>query len=175
MCYAGAIIAVFARVDLKERNFHAHQATNRVSQCVAVPTRRSPASLRRFKQAQTRASALEVAQAAWALHERLWHDQGCNPPDIGQFRAELFKECPELRLMRDHAETGKHVELSRQGVELISITGAENPGGVWEISDPFGQRTVPGQCTLEYVTHGKSYKVTDVLERVVRFWVDKLR
>jgi hypothetical protein len=128
----------------------------------------------RFKQAQTRATALEVAQAAWALHERLWHDQGCNPPKP-QFRASLFKECPELRLMRDHAETGKHVELGRQGVELISITGAENPGGVWEISDPFGQRTVPGQCTLEYVTDGKSYKVTDVLERVVRFWVDKLR
>ena len=130
---------------------------------------------RRFKQAQTRTTALEVAHAAWALQERLWHDQGRNSSDLEQFRPELFKECPELQLTRDHTEAGKHVELGREGVQLISITGAENPGGVCEISDPFGQRTVPGQCTLEYVTGGKSYEVTAVLERVVQFWVNKLR
>jgi hypothetical protein len=73
---------------------------------------------RRFQFAQTRATALEVAQAAWALHERLWHDQDCKP-DLKQFRAELFQGCPELQLMRDHAEAGKHVELGREGVQLI--------------------------------------------------------
>jgi hypothetical protein len=130
---------------------------------------------RRFQRAQTRATALEVAQAAWALHERLWHDQSC-VPGKGQFRADLFNECPELQLMRDYAEAGKHVGLRRKDVRLVSITGAENPGGVWELIDQFGQRPVPGECTLSFnVVGGKSYKVTDVLERVVRFWVNKLK
>jgi hypothetical protein len=131
---------------------------------------------RRFKQAQTRTTALEVAHAAWALQERLWHDQGRNPPDLEQFRAALFKECPDLELIRDHTETAKHVELGRKSVRLVSITGGENPGGVYEVSDQFGQRIVPGVCTLTFNTiDGQSYKVTDVLERVVRFWANKLR
>jgi hypothetical protein len=129
----------------------------------------------RFQRAQKVAIALDVAQHAWALHERLWHDQGCKPK-LQKFRAELFKRCPELQLMQDLAEAGKHVELSRKGVQLVSITGAENPGGVWQISDPFGQRNVAGQCTLAFnVIGGGSYKVTDVLERIVEFWVNKLK
>jgi hypothetical protein len=34
--------------------------------------------------------------------------------------------------MRDYAEAGKHVGLRRKDVRLVSITGAENPGGPTE-------------------------------------------
>jgi hypothetical protein len=89
-------------------------------------------SYRQFTERGTRANLLKVAEAAWAIHERLWHDKGCVPPRE-QFRQDLFKACPELRLMRDIAETGKHTGLNRGDVELDRITGAENPGGTVDI------------------------------------------
>jgi hypothetical protein len=107
---------------------------------------------------QTRATALEVAQAAWALHERVWHDLHCHPTKK-QFRADLFKECPELQWMQDYAEAGKHVGLGREGVQLVSITGAENPGGVLEITAPLGTLITTPECTLMINAGGKSYKL----------------
>jgi hypothetical protein len=83
----------------------------------------------RFRQKQTRETLLAVASPAWALHERLWHDQGCNP-DLEQFRADLFKQCPELELLRDFVETAKHTGLNRKSVRLVNLTGAKKPGGV---------------------------------------------
>ena len=111
-----------------------------------------------------------------ALRERLWHDQGCNP-DLEQFRADLFKECPELELLRDFVETGKHTGLDRKSpaVRLVNLTGAENPGGVVEMTSPFGTLITPLECTLTFnYSDGKSYKVTDVIKRVVDFCVKKL-
>jgi hypothetical protein len=136
---------------------------------------------RRFEEAQTRANALAVALAAWNLHERLWHDKGCKPA-LDQFRANLFSACPELELMRDLAETGKHAGLNRD-VKLVSITGAENPGGTLVINDgpvgpegPFrGNLTTVPTCTLTMnYTDGKTYSVPDVLKKVVGFWSKEL-
>jgi hypothetical protein len=131
----------------------------------------------RFRQKQTRETLLAVASPAWALHERLWHDQGCKPPKLEKFRARLFKECPDLELLRDYVETGKHTGLSRKNppVRLVGLTGAENPGGVVEMTSPFGTLIAPLECTLTFnYPDGKSYKVTDVIKRVVDFWVKKL-
>jgi hypothetical protein len=128
----------------------------------------------RFQQKQTRDTLLGVASPAWALHERLWHDQGCKP-DIEQFRADLFTACPELDLLRDYVEAAKHTGLNRKGVRLVSLTGAENPGGIAEIADQFGQRRTTLDCTLTLnYADGTSYRVTDVVKRVVEFWVKKL-
>jgi len=128
----------------------------------------------RLRQKQTRETLLAVASPAWALHERLWHDQGCNP-DKEQFRADLFKECPELELLRDFVETAKHTGLRRKSVRLVGLTGAENPGGVLEITDPLGILITSPECTLTLnYSDGKSYEVTDVIKRVVDFWVKKL-
>jgi hypothetical protein len=129
----------------------------------------------RFRQRQTRANALDVAQAAWALHERVWHDKGCKP-DKPQFRADLFKACPELKLMRDYAEAGKHFGLNRDGVRHFCIKGSESPGGILEISEPLGQRTEVPTCTLTMdYGDGETYSVPDVLKRVVEFWSKELR
>jgi hypothetical protein len=129
----------------------------------------------RFKQRQTRANALEVAGATWALHERLWRDKGCKPAKP-QFRADLYRACPELELMRDYAEAGKHSGLSRDGVRLAEITGSENPGGTWEISSPLGQTTASPTCTLKMeCINGRIYDVPHVLRRVVEFWSKELQ
>lgn len=130
----------------------------------------------RFRQKQTRETLQEVASPAWALHDWLWHDLGC--PTKKQFMADLFKECPELELLRDYVETCKHAGLDRKNppVRLVSLTGAENPGGVGEMTDPFGTLITTQECTLTFnYADGKSYKVTDVIKHVVEFWLKKLR
>jgi len=130
-----------------------------------------------FTERGTRANLLKVAQAAWDIHERLWHDKGCVPP-LDQFREDLFKACPELRLMRDIAETGKHTGLDRKNppVELVRIAGAENPGGTSEISGPLVMTyTTKPTCTLMIETvDGRSYPVPETLKIVVEFWVRRL-
>ena len=144
----------------------------------------SPA-YRQFTERGTRANLLKVAEAAWAIHERLWHDNGRVPP-LEQFRADLFKDCRELRWMRDIAETGKHTGLDRGDIEVARITGEENPGGTLEVSGGIlevnGQyittprRTTKPTCTLMIETvDGRSYPAPETLKTVVDFWVATLR
>jgi hypothetical protein len=126
----------------------------------------------------------QVAQAAWAIHERLWHDKGRAPP-LDQFREDLFKACPELQLMRDIAETSKHAGLNRKSVEVARITGEENRGGTVEVSEgirevngqlmPMPRHTTKRACTLMIETvGGRSYPVPETLKTVVDFWVATL-
>jgi hypothetical protein len=137
---------------------------------------------RDWEQAQTRANALAIAQSAWQLCERYWHDKGC-PGTITAFRESLSKSCPELKLMRDYAETGKHSGLTRPSVQLVSITGFENPGGTLTISPGLSSDpTVPFRppftttptCTLTLNAGGKAYPLLDLLKRVVEFWRKEL-
>lgn len=136
----------------------------------------------RFMERGTRANALAVAEAAWALHERYWHENGCQPA-LPQFREDLYKACPELKLMRDYAETGKHAGLGRGDVQLVSITGAENPGGTLEVTGGFlgdgplrAGKQHTAECTLTMnCADGTSHSVPDVLKRVVDFWWTELR
>ncbi len=121
---------------------------------------------------QTRANALAIAQAAWQLCDRYWHDKGC--PDKQPFMDALYNACPELRLMRDHAETGKHTGLGRADVQLVSITGAENPGGISETATPIGTHTAVPECTLTMHAGDKDYDLSDLLKRVVGFWHKEL-
>jgi hypothetical protein len=130
---------------------------------------------RRFQKRQTRDTLLEVASVAWHLCERFWHDQGCKV-DLGTFRATLFKECPELALLRDYVETAKHVGLTRESIRLVELTGAENPGGFEEITGPLGTLRTTPECTLTFnYAGGENHKVTDVIKSVVDFWARKLK
>ena len=123
----------------------------------------------RFAQRLTRANALTFAVAAWHLHDRLWHDRG-SPRPKEQFVEGLFVACPELRMIRDLADASKHHALGRPSVKLTKIVGAENPGGVVEISSPLGQTTSTPTCTLEIEFDGSCYPLPDVLRRVVEYW-----
>jgi hypothetical protein len=123
----------------------------------------------RFAHKQTRANALTFAVAAWHLHDRLWHDRG-SPHPKEQFVEALFVACPELRMVRDLADAGKHHALDRPSVKLTKIIGAENPGGIGEISSPLGQTSAVPECTLEIEFDGTCYLLPDVLRRVVEFW-----
>jgi len=135
----------------------------------------------RFREVQTRVNALSVAQSAWALIEWRWNDKGRTPP-LEQFRTDLFTKCPELRLLRDYAEAGKHVGLDRTDVEFDGITGAESPGGTFETSGPQmgdagpfrGRQHFRPQCTLVMNHGGKTHSLPDVLHRVVEFWSREL-
>ena len=141
----------------------------------------SPA-YRQFTERGTRANLLQVAEAAWAIHERLWHDKGC-VPSMKKFRADLFKACPKLRLMRDIADTGKHSGLDREvpPVELVRITGAENPGGTvdkrssWLLNGEPALSTTEPTCELMIETvDGRSYPVPETLKTVFDFWAATL-
>lgn len=129
-----------------------------------------------FRQRQTNANALEVAQAAWQIYERLWHDQGGGVrQQKKKFRTDLFAACPELKLLYDWVEAAKHTGLDRQDVKLVSITGSEWPGGTLEMFGPFGNTTIVPECTLTMNVGDKIYLVTDVLRHVVAFWKQKLQ
>lgn len=115
------------------------------------------------------ANALTLAVAAWHLHDRLWHDRR-SPHPKEQFVEALFVACPELRMVRDLADAGKHHALDRPSVKLTKIIGAENSGGIGEISSPLGQTTSIPTCTLEIEFDGSCYPLPDALRRVVEYW-----
>lgn len=125
----------------------------------------------RFAQRQTRANALEFALGAWHLCERLWHDRG-KLGDKDRFAEALCAACdPELRLVHDLADAGKHHELRRKSVRLARIVGAENPGGIGEIAGPLGQTRVEPQCTLEIEDFdGSCHPLPAALKHVIEFW-----
>jgi hypothetical protein len=136
----------------------------------------------RFQTRQTRGTALAVAQAAWQLHERLWHDKG-KPKTLDDFRADLYGSCPELELLRDWVEAAKHSGFGRSSVKLVSITGYENPGGTLVVNDgpvtpsgPFraSRTSVPTSTLKLNFNDGRSYDVKEVLKRVVEFWRQEL-
>jgi hypothetical protein len=77
---------------------------------------------RHFTERGTRANLAKFAEAPWAIHEWLWHDNGCVPP-LPQFRADLFTACPELALMRDITEASK-----RTGPESRQRGGCSDHG-----------------------------------------------
>ena len=49
----------------------------------------------RFTEAETRENMRRVAEAAWAMHDRLWHDMGT--PEPKKFTSDLFNDCPTLQ------------------------------------------------------------------------------
>jgi hypothetical protein len=133
---------------------------------------------RDFTEKGSRANLVKVAEAAWAIHERLWHDNGRVPPPLTQFREDLFTACPELRLMRDIAETAKHAGLRRETVVLVSITGSEYAGGTSEITGSWlaDQPTSQPRCTLMIETiNGTNYPAPEALKAVIDFWVATLK
>jgi hypothetical protein len=137
----------------------------------------------RFGQSQTRSNALLVAQAGWAMIERHWHDSG-RTGSLEEFRRGLFTKCPELELLRDHAEGGKHFGLDRPKppVTLEGIFGEERPGGTYETAGPqmpdggpFRRRQhFEPECTLAMKHRGQDHSVAEVLGKVIEFWRNEI-
>jgi hypothetical protein len=73
-------------------------------------------------------------------------------------------------MVRDLADAAKHHARDRPSVKLTKIVGAENPGGVVEISSSLGQTSAVPECTLEIEFDGSHYPLPDILKRVVEYW-----
>jgi hypothetical protein len=124
---------------------------------------------RDFDQTPTRSNAVKFAEAAWHVHDRLWHDRG-KPNRLADFAADMIKACPELRLIRDLADAGKHHELDRGSVTLAGLDGSEG-GGVLESFSPLGMTSSVDRGSLKIKEHdGSEHDPLVVFRRVVEFW-----
>lgn len=127
-------------------------------------------AFRAFTKTPTRANAIEFAVASWHLHDHLWHDRGKPDRPKSKFVAKLIKACPELRLMRDLADAGKHHELDRPSSSLVRLEGAEG-GGILESFGPLGMTSAFDRGSLELVERdGSRHDPATVFRRVVEFW-----
>ena len=137
---------------------------------------------KRFVDLPNRENALNLAQVAWNLHDRMWHSEnpGVNPRDdekgYKSFRERLFQACPELSLVQDVAESIKHTGLSRRSVKLKNIEGLGSPGGKIQHFKAFsGMEEYAPKGQLDLVLHdGTRRSFTELLERVIDFWKAKL-
>lgn len=128
---------------------------------------------RAFVGTPQRTNAVAFAIAAWHLNDRLWHYQG--KPNREAFVAALMKACPELRLVRDLADAGKHHELNRPSVTVARIEGAEG-GGILESFGPLGMTSSIDRGSLQIVEQdGSRHDPAIVFCRVVEFWQSKVR
>ena len=99
----------------------------------------------RFRDIPSRENAIGVATALWETTGWLWSDRHPgvdrrkNKPAADAFDADLFKRCPDLKLIRDIADTAKHGgELNRKDVVVTGISGSGRPGGRSETFTPYG-------------------------------------
>jgi hypothetical protein len=130
-------------------------------------------ALAEFSRHPTRANALTFGVAAWHLHDRLWVKRG--KPKRQRFVAALIESCPELRLVRDLADAGKHHELSRPSVTLARLEGAEG-GGTLESFGPFGMTSSFDRGSLAIVEHnGSRHDPMMVFRRIVTFWQSEVK
>lgn len=136
----------------------------------------------RFVALPNRKNALDLAEVAWSLHDRMWHDKNphvdphADPKRYEGFRDELFKVCPELALVRDVAEIIKHGGLSRQSVQVKKIEGTGSPGGKIQHFKAFGgteEYAPKGQLDL-VLYDGARRDFAQILESVINFWKAKL-
>jgi hypothetical protein len=135
-----------------------------------------------WQKRMTRENAVALAKALWDLRD--WHrnDLPDPKPQKGDLEKQLFAACPELKLIKDLAESAKHGgKLDRDGVEVRAITGAESPGGTLTVTGPVGDRPFgsnyegPPPCTLALdLRNGQSRKLPEVLETTLHFWREKL-
>jgi hypothetical protein len=143
----------------------------------------------RFLKISNSENAISLAKALWDTAGWLWSDRHPgvdrrNHPAAGAFDDDLFKGCPDLRLIRDVAETAKHGgELSRKSVVVSGISGSGSPGGTSFISNPFGPpmgerpsgpfggmmvQSTP-ECTLRIDHEGGSRDMKEALTAAFKF------
>ena len=140
-----------------------------------------------FMMISNQENAISLAKAIWDTAGWLWSDR--NPgidrrkADTKAFDEDLFKRCPDLRLIRDLAEAAKHGgELSRAGVIVKGVSGCRSPGGTSFTSNPFGPmgerpsgpfggmmvESTP-ECTLQIDYEGGSRDMKEALTTTYRF------
>jgi hypothetical protein len=141
----------------------------------------------RFQKISNLENAISLANALWNTTGWLWSDR--NPgidrrkADTKAFDEDLFKRCPDLRLIRDLADATKHGgELSRAGVIVKGVSGSGSPGGTSSTSNPFGSMgerpsgpfggmmvEATPECTLRIDHQGGSRDMKEALITAYKF------
>ncbi len=114
----------------------------------------------RFVNDESRGNAITAFRVLWPLHDWLWHEQHPGKDtrkskDYELFRQQLFANCPDLALLRDIADAGKHRGLGRANVH------------VREMAKTWPQNARPLTIVLD---NGTEHNITDVLARVVEYF-----
>jgi hypothetical protein len=90
------------------------------------------------------------------------------------FDADLFKRCPDLRLIRDLADATKHGgELHRGSVTVKGVSGSESPGGTSFTFSPLGTLQSTPECTLQIDHGGGSRDLKEALTTAYKFLRDE--
>jgi len=116
-------------------------------------------------------SSLTVFNAAlstWHLVDWVWHER--NPDEDTQrngrfndYRKLLLTACPDLVLLRDIAEAGKHRGLGRSGVStagLLALQLRQQRTTFYVLRDYDPKET----------DHGTAENFRDILKRALEFW-----
>lgn len=130
----------------------------------------------RFLATKTRDNALEVMKAILDLTD--WDFRDTYPgvdtrsPEHTAFVEVLIAACPELEWIRDGAEATKHGgQLSRASVKVRAIVGTGSQGMLYGEFGPMG----PPPCTLAFeLVDGTQHSVPDALQKVMKFWRQRL-
>jgi hypothetical protein len=130
----------------------------------------------RFQKVSNLENAIDLAKTLWDTTGWLWSDgnPGVDRRDrqleAKAFDEDLFRRCPDLRLIRDLAEANKHGgELSRANVIVSGISGCGSPGGTLYTSTPFGMTEGTPKCTLQIDYEGGSRDMTETLTTAYKF------
>jgi hypothetical protein len=145
----------------------------------------------RFLNLSNYENAMTLAKALWDTAGWLWSDRypGVDrrdqkaKADVKAFDDDLFKRCPDLKLLRDLADWAKHGgELTRSSVVVTDISGSGSPGGSSFTSNqlgPSGERSSgpfsgmmvqsTQECTLRIEYEGKSREMKEALATAFKF------
>jgi hypothetical protein len=132
----------------------------------------------RFQTQANAANAINASIYAWQVHDWIWHEEHAgedtqNNLDYTNFRKDRFRDCPDLALIRDVADAGKHRGLGRSDAEVRRVAGQTHIFRRITGPDRRLRRTVWTTPLLITLTDGSTQGFADVLARVIAYWRDR--
>jgi hypothetical protein len=133
----------------------------------------------RFKAEPIRANAISASVHAWHVQDWIWHDQHPREdtrrnPKYKKYQDDLAKDCPQLALIRDVADAGKHCGLGRQTVEVKQVASKTRFVGPFNTAQfntmPFNHMYSVRTPLVITLTDGSVHGFAEVLSRVIDYW-----
>jgi hypothetical protein len=132
---------------------------------------------KQFTDAGNTRDGVHAALTAWHLHDWLFLEKypaGGTKKEKKAFQQELIDACPELRWLREFAETAKHRALRLPGLQVERVEPATLVERTTPIPTDFGSFSlrVTGKSPVVIVLldDGSAHQLFDVLARVIEYW-----
>jgi hypothetical protein len=108
------------------------------------------------------------------VHDWIWHEEHPgedtqNNPDYIKFRKDRFHDCPELALIRDAADAGKHRGLGRSDAEVRRVAGDRRIIRRWGGPNRVMRRVI-STTPLTITLTDSTLDFSDVLSHVIDYW-----